>query len=77
MRAEKVKSWVVFLMTLHRFPDGRLAVCEQAEWDAMERDQPGYHTLVRSGIKSEPEAELLARGASGDAIKARGLKPRL
>jgi hypothetical protein len=42
-------------------------VCEQAEWDAMERDQPGRYKLVRSGIMSEVEAELLARGTSGDA----------
>ena len=39
---------------------------EQAEWDAMESAQPGYHTLVRSGITNEGEAERLARGTAGN-----------
>ena len=41
--------------------DGPNAVCEQSEWEAMERDRPGLHTLIRSGIASEGEAERLAR----------------
>jgi hypothetical protein len=65
-RAEKVVSWVVYLMTLPK-QDARNAVCEQGEWDEMERARPGYHTLVRSGITSEGEAERLARGTAGDA----------
>ena len=42
-------------------------VCEQAEWDAIEDSRPGFHTLLHSGIKTEQEAEKLARGTSGDA----------
>jgi hypothetical protein len=42
------------------------AVCEQSEWDEMERARPGYHTLIRAGITNEGEAERLARGTSGD-----------
>jgi len=55
-------SWVVYRKTIHKmgsFP----AVCQQGEWDAMERTRPGYHTLVRAGLSSEGEAEILARGS--------------
>ncbi len=47
------------------------AVCEQAEWGAMEARQPGYHALVRSGIATEAEAEKLARGTSSDTLSSR------
>ena len=53
-------------MTIHKHPEGMRAICKQAEWEAMEKSRPGYHTLVRDGIPSEREAELLARGTSGD-----------
>ena len=39
--------WVVYQVTIHGNPSGINAVCEQGEWDAMERDRPGYHKLVR------------------------------
>jgi hypothetical protein len=65
-KVEKTMSWVVYLMTVHNDPEGKAAVCEQTEWDEMERARPGYHTLVKSGIANEAEAELLARGTSGD-----------
>ena len=68
-------SWVVYLMTVYKEPDARMAVCEQGEWDAMERARPGYHTLVRAGIGTETEAERLARGTSGDPVP-RAVKPR-
>ncbi len=64
---EKPPTWVVFAMTIHQQPSGMNAVCEQSEWDAMELSRPGYHTLIRSGIASETEAEKLARGTSGDS----------
>ncbi len=66
-KIEEVVSWVVYLRTLHGKPTGMNAVCEQDEWDEMERAQPGHHTLVRGGIANEGEAERLARGTSGDA----------
>jgi hypothetical protein len=66
-KAEKTMSWVVYLMTLHGKPIGMNAVCEQSEWDAMELAKPGYHTLIRGGITNEAEAELLARGTTGNA----------
>lgn len=63
---EKAVTWVVYQMTLHG-ANPRNAVCEQSEWDAMELARPGYHTLIQSGIATESEAELLARGTSGNA----------
>ena len=66
-KAEKSVSWVVYLRTVHHpAEEAKAAVCEQSEWDEMERARPGYHTLVRSGITNEAEAELQARGTSGD-----------
>jgi hypothetical protein len=58
---EKPVSWVVYRMTIHGKPSGMNAVCEQGEWDAMERARPGYHTLILGGITNEGEAERLAR----------------
>jgi hypothetical protein len=63
---EKIETWVVYLKTVHGKSSGMNAVCEQAEWDVMERAKPGYHQLIQDGITSEAEAEKLARGTSGD-----------
>jgi len=63
---EESKSWVVYQMTTHGKFTGGSAVCEQQEWDAMERAQPGHHTLVQAGITNEGEAERLARTSSVD-----------
>jgi hypothetical protein len=60
-------TWVVYKMKLAG-PHGPNAVCEQAEWDAMERINPGYHTLIRQGITSESDAERLAREAPGGSM---------
>jgi len=73
MRKTENVSWVVYQMSLNGHPLGMNAVCEQSEWDAMELDRPGYHTLIRAGIANECEAEKLARGTSGDA-KRRALR---
>jgi hypothetical protein len=61
-----VETWVVYLMTV-RNTNGMKAVCEKTEWDAMEKAKPGLHHLIQDGITSESEAELLARGVSGDS----------
>lgn len=45
------------------------ALCEQAEWEAMDLAEPGVYTLVREQIGSEEEAEKLARGTSGDGFR--------
>src|SRR5579885_2932588 len=62
-KSEMVVSWVVYRMTIHGKPTGMNAVCEQSEWEAMERAQPGYHTLILAGITNEGEAERLARSS--------------
>ncbi len=53
-----------------KMPGGNV-VCEQEEWIALELSQPGRHTLVRAGIATEGEAEILARGTSGDPVPRR------
>jgi hypothetical protein len=68
MREEmRAVAWVVYRVKL---PGKELVVnviCEQSEWELMERSEPGRYTLVREKIPSEAEAERLARGTSGDA----------
>lgn len=70
-KPDGAESWVVYLMAVKKNAAGMNAVCEQGEWDAMELARPGLHTLVRSGIASEAEAERLARGTSGDPVRRR------
>jgi hypothetical protein len=62
-------TWVVYRMALPKSPDGMNVVCEQREWDDLQQRQPGLHQLVKAGIASEAEAERLARGTSGDALR--------
>jgi hypothetical protein len=76
MRDRGTVLWVVYRMSLHKEPQGRNAVCEQSEWDEMQRRQPGVHTLIREGITDEAVAERLARGTSGDALKSVSAKKR-
>lgn len=73
-RVSKLETWVVYLMNGKK-TIGMKAVCEQSEWNAMELAHPGILHLVRDGIATESEAELLARGDSG-AGKPRGWKTR-
>jgi hypothetical protein len=73
---KNMAGWVVYKMNLAG-PQGPNAVCEQAEWEEMERAQPGYHTLIQEGISSEAEAEKLARESpGGTAVKGVVLKSR-
>jgi hypothetical protein len=74
MMSKKAEAWVVYLM-IGKKTNGIKAVCEQADWDAMERANPGQQQLIQQGILTETEAELLARGASGDS-KPRSSKMR-
>lgn len=63
-------TWVVYRMTIHNKHDRICAICQQSEWDAMELARPGYHLLIREGIASEVEAEMLARRTATDGIEA-------
>lgn len=66
---EPCHAWVVYRMTRPNQAATGNVVCEQAEWDAIELAQPGYHTLLHSGIGTEQEAERLARGTAGDLYR--------
>jgi hypothetical protein len=59
-----VVGWVVY-KSRHAGEHGPNAVCEQAEWDAMELADPGAQRLLRAGIASEAQAEALARELPG------------
>jgi hypothetical protein len=54
-------SWVVYRATFDRKAEGMIAVCDQAEWEAIEQNQPGRCLLLKAGIASEGEAEQFAR----------------
>jgi hypothetical protein len=54
-------SWVVYAKPINH-KDPVKAVCEQAEWDALELARPGIHTLIQAGFASEGAAENAARG---------------
>ena len=72
---EVCRSWVVYRMTLPKNAVGGNVVCEQREWDAIEAARPGFHTLLYTGLRTEQEAEKLARGTAGDTPRHR-LKPK-
>jgi len=75
-KTEEPVMWVVYRMTIHGKPIGMNAVCEQGDWEAMQRAQPGYHTLILAGITNEGEAERLARNGSGDSKTRKSSKSR-
>jgi hypothetical protein len=54
---------VVYQLTHKGQPTGNNVVCEQAEWEALEAQQPGVHTFVMGGFTNEGEAERHARAA--------------
>lgn len=67
MRDLMAEAWVVYRMPVKGHPNGLRAVCEQREWEALERGRPGYYTLIEADLTNEGEAERLARGTSGAA----------
>jgi hypothetical protein len=75
-KPEENVTWVVYQIGTQEKTAGLNVVCEQSEWDEMEHARPGYHTLIRGGIPNECEAELLARGTSGDNRQAARLMKR-
>lgn len=62
-KSEKCQLWVVYRMEIHGKVAGGNAVCEQGEWDAIERAHPGHRKLIQAGITSEGDAERLARSS--------------
>ncbi len=69
-------TWVVYRMMQKGKALGGNVVCSKREWDITEASNPGYHTLLHSGLKTEQEAEKLARGTAGDT-PARKTKVKL
>jgi hypothetical protein len=59
-------SWAVYLTPMMGSQDPLRAICSQAEWEAMDRERPGFYTLVQGHIPNEGQAERLARGTSGE-----------
>jgi hypothetical protein len=76
MKKSKVETWVIYRMTMYKKQFSTNSICTQSEWEQMERQSPGYHKLLQSGISCESEAEKLARGTSGDPLPRTGLEPR-
>ncbi len=66
MRVTEITSWAVYQMRLNSKGVGGNVVCSQREWEAIEASNPGYHILLHSGLKTEQQAEKLARGTAGD-----------
>jgi len=75
-KTEQPVSWVVYRMTVKGKTSGMGTVCEQGEWEAMERVKPGHHTLVRAGITNEGEAERLARSVPVDVTPSKGAEAK-
>ena len=69
------ETWVIYQTVSKGVITGPNSVCEQREWEELERLRPGAQLLVQRGIASEGVAERLARGTSGDPIP-RGSKMR-
>jgi hypothetical protein len=75
MRTLRFELWVVYRMAIKGSAEGANAVCTESEWHEMESARPGQHTLLRSGIRNEAEAERLARGTSGDTPPRGAARP--
>jgi hypothetical protein len=67
-KVRRPQSWVIYRAVVKGEVTGPNGVCEQAEWEAMERAKPGCTFVVQSGIADEAVAERLARGTSGDPV---------
>ena len=67
-KVRRPESWVIYRAVVQGVATGPNGVCEQAEWEAMERAKPGGTFVVQSGIADEAVAERLARGTSGDLV---------
>jgi len=61
MDTKQPGSWVVYERHVPGRHLGCMAVCDQAEWAALEAASPGAYTLVQGGITNEGVAERAAR----------------
>jgi hypothetical protein len=66
--SQQVQTWVIYQSVAKGVASGTHGVCDQADWDRMERSSPGRQILIQTGIGSEAAAERLARGTRGDPV---------
>jgi hypothetical protein len=69
--ASEAKSWAVYQIAPRGNEPVTNAMCDQRDWEQIEKSSNGRCTLIRGNITNEGEAERLARGTSGDT------KPRV
>lgn len=65
-KVRRRESWVIYRAVIKGEVAGPNGVCEQADWEAMERAKPGGTVVIQAGIADEAVAERRARGTSGD-----------
>jgi len=75
-KTEQCSSWVVYRTNFRGKTTGMGAICEQVEWEAMQLDKPGHHTLVKAGITNEGEAERMARSIPVDVTPSKPIAPK-
>jgi hypothetical protein len=66
MKREVVGEWAVYRMPVKGCAEGLRGVCPQDEWEALDRAKPGVYVLIQGHLRSEGQAEQLARGRSGE-----------
>ncbi len=62
MANDETGTWVVYDLRIRKDQRVVKAVCRQAEWDALERARPGEQPIVQAGLRTEGEADTVARG---------------
>jgi hypothetical protein len=68
-KVRRPESWVIYQAVVNGEVIGPNSVCEQGEWEAMERAAPGGTFVIQSGIADEGVAERLAQESSGDPVR--------
>jgi hypothetical protein len=73
-KSEAEEAWAVYQVVQGK-QAGIRVMCRQSQWEALALSHPEANILIQDGIVSESEAEILARGTSGDAKKKQPPKP--
>ena len=68
---EQDESWVIYQAVIKGVVSGPNAVCEQAEWEAMERAKPGCTWVVQSGIATEGDHAVKVVSETGTVVVPR------
>jgi len=69
MRRSPDKGLWIVIQSIRGIQCGIRSVYQQDDWEEIDARNPGEYQVVQSGISNESEAELLARGTSGDNLK--------